>query len=333
VDQALTGSALRATNSDYVEYGALVTVPPPFACSGVVLTAFVLEADAAKLAQLVERVIVAPSGGALRYEPLGHHVMLSFGTIARIQPTTEPYSRQGAVTENSVSLFMPIMATHDSPGPAFACITPYMWVDNPMSLPAGREVFGYPKSWGWPTMPAGSDGPWVLDGFGVNYDRNEVAGRHRLIEVTRIGHDADAAGHEAVHHGHHGVWTELSHVVDHVRGVFETRIGDDLRMLATLAEDLLRRRVEQLFLKQVRSVDGNGAALQQVCGTQIQVSHFRGAPMFGHFHVEVTPLDSVPLGPELGIETQDTSIAFAVHEMDFTLEAGAILHGGDSSGG
>ena len=290
----------------YVEYGPLMALPAPYAFEGVTLDGFWADADPAKLTALCDKVFQRPSGGAIHCRPLGRRVMLTWGYIERAIATTPPYDQRGAVAEPQVAIWVPCALRE-----RFAMFVPYIWLDNPMSLASGRELFGYPKAWGWPELPSG-DGSraWKLDVFGLDYGPDQRAARHPLLEIVEQG--SALRGAEA----------ELGSIADLARDMVAAL---DLTLAADISEDVLREVVPQAFLKQFRTVqDGVDAALQQVVQAEYTVKRLKASALLHEHELTVHRLDSNPLIDELGLESQTLGPAYHV-EMDFTLGRGRIL--------
>lgn len=158
----------------FVDYSGLICLPPAFDSLDTSLWGFWAEADGAKLDALLRRLFAEPSGGEVDYRPLGSHVMLSWGRIGSVNSMTPPFDKMGAVEEDQVAVWIPVAQVKrtgdELEAQRFAMFVAYIWLDNPMSLATGREVFGYPKSWGWPTFPSGEPDRFTLDAL----DRKSV---------------------------------------------------------------------------------------------------------------------------------------------------------------
>jgi len=131
----------------YVDYGSLMTPPAPFHSFNTKLWGFWAEGDEGRIQQLCDKVFKAPTAGAVRARPLSRFVMLTWGDIGRVVSATPPYDKRGGVREPQVAVWIPVAlrdptSSHDR----FAMCIPFIWLDNPMSLADGRELFGYPKS-------------------------------------------------------------------------------------------------------------------------------------------------------------------------------------------
>jgi hypothetical protein len=308
--------------SRYVDYGALMTPPAPFKSAGTTLYGFWASVDADKVGALLRKVFDETTDGAVRCRPIGGHAMLSWGNIARVTSETPPYDKRGGVAEPQVAVWIPVAIRDPSSDHEwFAMFIPYIWLDNAMSLATGRELFGYPKAWGWPEFPA-ADGPrvWKLDVFGVPYRADALADRHPLLRVTESRSLDDAVEADL---------GSLADVARHVVGrLFRPSLGHllgDVEVTAALTADLLAERMPNVFLKQVRDVgDGDAAALQQITALDYKIVSISAAPLLYEHQLEVFELDSHPVREELGLISQTLGVAYKA-EMEFDVGGGRVL--------
>jgi hypothetical protein len=317
---------VTAAVADYVEYGSLATVPGPLRSTGSIQWCFLLEADPDRLEALCRRVFFEPSQGALDIRPLGRHVLLTLGHIERIVSEVAPYDAMGWSSEGQSAIWVPVASVRQDGDHLVAqelfMFTPYMWVDNPISLPSGREMYGYPKSFGWATLPASVSGATSLslDVLGMDFGRDEEPTRRPLLHLERG---------EKVHELGHLAWSAAIDVARHFRHAVESRPGEavrpGLRLAQSLARDVRAGGLRQVFLHQVRSVEDTGrAALSEVTAAHYRVLSMRAAPLEHEYAVTIESLDSHPLEAELGLRSQTTRDAFRT-ESDFLLEAGQVL--------
>jgi hypothetical protein len=306
----------------YVDYGSLMTPPAPFHSFNTKLWGFWAEGNADSIEQLCDKVFRAPTGGAVRARPLSHYVMITWGNIEKVVSATPPYDQRGGVHEPQVAIWIPVAlrdptSSHDR----FAMCIPFIWLDNPMSLADGRELFGYPKSWGWPKFPEPGDKPqrWKLDAFGLNYHPSELATRHHLLEVVQS--DSAVAGVEEE-------LNSLGDIARHAAGQLFDVTADivaDFGLAESIVSDLLNDRLPNVFLKQFRSVeDGLSASLQQVVEADYKITRLSAKPVLLEHHLTVHQLDSHPVIKELGLVDQTLRIAYEV-EMDFNVGGGRVL--------
>lgn len=316
---------------EYVDYGALMTPPGPFRSLGTTLYGFVAQADGDRLDALCQKVFTEPSGGEVDVLALGDRVMLTWGDIERVVSETPPYDQRGGVAEPQVAVWIPAaIVRRRSRGrrpvaERFAMFVPYLWVDNAMSLATGRELFGYPKSFGAFGLPAPGVSPrrWSLQAYGLNYQPGEIASLRPLMEIVE-GDALEGDGEDPWHEG----------LIDLARDVARRvlDIGDDervvggLELAGDLTADLIGRRFRHVFLKQVRAIeDGDThAPLQQITECFYHVVRMRARPRLREYTLTVHALDSHPVITELGLQTQSLNLGYEV-DMDFDVGDGKVL--------
>jgi hypothetical protein len=299
---------------EYVEYGSLATVPGPLRCLGSTQWGFMAEADRERLDALCRRVFAEPSGGEVDLRPLGGHVLITLGRIERIVSEVAPFDRMGNSPEGQAAVWIPVGRVRDRPvAKELLMFTPYMWVDNPISLPSGREMYGFAKAFGWMELPDSDSAPAGLDVFGMDFDREETPSRRPLLRFEP-GDRVDLA---------ELAWTGLLDLAHHLRQPVKLHAG--LRLAESIVDEVRKDTVRQAFLHQVRAPeDGRRAALQQVTEVAYRVLRFRGRPLDHEYRLTVRPLDSHPLAPELGLGDQTIRYAFRT-ESDFVLGPGRVL--------
>jgi hypothetical protein len=293
---------MSALRPDYVEWGALATVPGPLRCLRVRERGFVVEAGEGKLRALCDKLFAGPSGGAVRVEPFGHHLVLAWAEATTITSLTPPWDAMGSSPEGTLSIWVPV----EREGGDLSLVMAGIYLDNPISLPSGREMYGFPKAWGWPVM---GDDACSLDVYGMDYGVRAAPARHPLLEVQR----GEAHGRQKKQ----GTWSHLRELAGD--------LGDLVGAGRTLLETIGTHSFSQLLLKQIRDVeDGTKAALQQIVELPYTFANVSGGLDLHHWAVTVHPLSSHPLEQELGLVSQTTSVAFHV-ELDFTIEPGRVI--------
>ena len=308
----------------YVEYGGLATSPSPVDCKDATLYSFFLDADLGRMLKLCQRVFNRPSGGVVDVFPLCPYVMLTFGIVEKIVPQLAPWSKMGFAIERQAALWVPACLRSSAAGVKIGWFSPYMWVDNPLSLAGGREIYGYNKNWGSIALPSGG-GPatLTLDAFGGDFDASKPAGFCRLIEVTSTTAGAMTAGDAR--------WENLSELVADVRRALTVQgapaaADPGLALPDSVFEEIISRGgPPQFYLRQFRSLaDGLRASSQQITDAGVTVNRIVGRPLTSGFEFSLQQLDSHPVAAELGLKDQRTRAAFEI-EMDFVLEDGEVL--------
>jgi hypothetical protein len=209
-----------------------------------------------------------------------------------------------------------------------------MWVDNPLSLAGGREIYGYNKNLGLIDLPdKGGLGDLKLQAYGGDFGGGHQAGWHPLMEVAVNGNGGPRRGDDE--------WTDLDGVLGMVREVLNANgNGNGSRVLSlpdlelpdeVFDEILERAGPSQIFLKQFRSVsDGVIASQQQITDGRVTLKRIAVRPLVGDFQVTLHQLGSHPVIEELGVQSQTTHLAFEV-DMDFVLNDGRVLWQGPVS--
>lgn len=308
----------------HVDYGGLATCPSPVACTNSTLYAFFLKGNRTRLLELCQRVFDGPSEGQVDVRPLTPYVMLTFGNVEKIEPQLSPWSRMGYATESQVAFWIPVAVVRRAAVVQLGWFVPYMWVDNPLSLAGGREIYGFNKNWGWIGLPDDRNpAKFSLEAYGGNYDLHEPAGRHALIKVTAAKRGALATGEEC--------WSRLSDVVAAAQRTLtgpgtDTASDPELALPGSIFGDILHLEgAPQFYLRQFRSVeDGRQASPQQITSSGVTVKKIAGRRLRTTFDFELEPLDSHPVAAELGVKSQSTPAAFEL-KMDFVLENGKVL--------
>lgn len=292
---------MSASRPDHVEWGALATVPGPLRCLRVRERGFVVEADEGRLRALCDKLFTGPSGGAVRLEPFGHHLVLAWAEATTITSLVPPWDAMGSSPEATLSIWVPVERESGD----LSLVMAGIYLDNSISLASGREMYGFPKAWGRPVM---GDDACSLDVYGLDYGKGEAPARHPLLSVTR----GEAHGRRRG-----GIWSDLRELAGDLADV--AGVG------RTLLETIGTHSFTQLLLRQIRDVeDGTKAALQQIVELPYTFANVSGGLDLHHWALTVHPLSSHPLEQELGLASQTAFAAFDV-ELDFTIEPGRVV--------
>lgn len=303
--------------------------PQPFKLDHTLMQFFVLEADIGRLRDLCHRHLTAPTGGRLTYEPVAPFVMLTFSIAGRQSSVDEDHGTLGWSMELGCSALVLTAALKNGMLDHLAWFVPYIWVDNPLALTLGREVYGFPKELGWPDIP--SD-PRQADRFGLDVfaSRRKHASnrmtRFRLLEVERVDEGtAQAAPPDPA------PWDLPGSIVPGIRsllggGTPASRVPNPLELPVHIW-DLLNRNVPLVFLKQFPAADdGAFACYQAVVETRIAVDTLRhAAPFPGRFTFRHSPCESHPLHDDLGLGIEQPVLFGFWVDFDGRLDRGSVL--------
>lgn len=308
----------------YVEYGGRATAPSPFACQGGTMRSLLLDGDAAAIAGLVDRMFNVPAGSGIQYRSLGSQVLMMMGNFKRITSLTQPFDRWGAVRETQASFWIPVLAGHDLGGIFVAerllMAVPYVFVDNPMSYLGGREDYGYAKVMARFDPALGLGDHVTMEVFGGDFGRSEGADWRDLLELSSGGQRRTPAQRPR----HTGTMPLVQLLIGDGTLVQEGQelVLADLKLTSGLIDDLFAGRMSQVFLKQFRdAADGTRACYQAVVEAPVQIQRVEYSLTERDWGITVHPLDSHPIHTELGVASQQATIAFDM-EIDFIVENG-----------
>lgn len=296
----------------YVEYGGLATTPQPDLVEDCVLYGFFPKADQKKLQSLCDKVFAVPSNGAVKCIPLLDRVMLTFGRAARIRPQLPPFNQMGYGVEQQAAFWIPVRVQRNGgrPFPDLAWFVPYMWVDNPLSLCGGREIFGWAKNWG--SMIVDPQKGFTLQAYGGNFKSSSASGLCPLIETTPTSKAASKPRDKLVP-------TVLEWLFNEAAVLLEKEFHG-------LFDRFARVSTPVVFLKQFRSVaNGLEASVQEITGAETKVTQFKTLQLLlTKYRLTIHPLDSHRITSEIGVIDQTLSAGFEI-TMNFTLKNGTTL--------
>ncbi|MEW9919500.1 hypothetical protein AB2B41_07795 [Marimonas sp. MJW-29] len=119
---------------------------PPFVATGVRMLSFPVAASLFKLTALCDRYLNAPDPASPDWRPLTSMVYVQVLQYDRL--VSEPYAQFGFIRQNELLFQIPIISPFKATEPKVGFFSPYLVVDNPVSLTVGREVFGFAKTFG-----------------------------------------------------------------------------------------------------------------------------------------------------------------------------------------
>ena len=313
----------------YVVRGGEQTFAPPFMQQDTRLKAFLLEADPEALQATCDRLLNEPAGGAVSYRALGGHVLLAYAPIGSTQATKPPDHDRGYTPETDIAFWMLVGAGQERHGrwelERLAWLLPYVWVDVPTTMATGREVYGYPKELGWLTLSNSprSDLVFALDTLVLpEFTPNTELVRRPMMEVIC------ADGEEPREPKR---WEHPKEALDALHDLLPAHTG--LRFYEHLLEQLLKREVPMVFLKQFRDVvDPTRACYQAIVESPARVVGLPLAwPFLAEYQVTLYDYASHPVAKDLGLGTPTNgaltltpSLAFEVR-FDFLVERGTII--------
>jgi uncharacterized protein with NAD-binding domain and iron-sulfur cluster len=308
----------------YVEFGGLDTFPGPYDCRKTTLYSFVALADIGALERLVDRVLTRPTLGAAEFRPLAPMVMLSVGDIANVVPLTPPYNTYGSVNEAQLAVWVPVVQVSgksaEKVAKNFWMFTSYIWVDNPMSMATGREMYGWPKSMGIIHLPDATDPSLSLKTYGLL--KFAPKSQPSYVELLRLKPTPSTVGGSRTGST---VAAFARAVVDEVKAAHSIDLTAGWGLAVDLTDDAVDMALPEIYLKQFRSIEcGTDAALQQLCDSHATIESVSFQQLPTSYALSIKTVRSHPLATDLGIADQEVKVGFKI-EMDFCQDIGRVL--------
>lgn len=330
------------TLPEYVEFGLASTSPGPYLCAQGRMRVFVLNGDKALIEDLIERTLTVPAPGTAAYRAVGKRVVLIVGEN-RVKSLTAPWDGWGYVPEALAAFFVPVWAGHLSNGHFKAkrlCMSvPQIFVDNPMSLLVGREVYGYPKALAqFNPRRDFLHSPLVVCGYGGNFDAEAEARWVPVLEVAPRDTEGPSELEPAPEHEDSArlVRAFLGALLEDAEipagdGGPEVILPNGITLAWNLIAEFCEGTSRQVFLKQFRAAEFGDAgepqpaSYQAVLEVPTSVKNVKPGLSRRDWKVTVHPVDSHPITGELGVREQTVGWTTELLDFDFVVEEGAII--------
>ena len=303
----------------YVVRHGLPVYPQPVRCGGMTMSLFVLPSnDMAALQSLVDVQLNAPMGQDGRFRVVAPIVTLSIAQIDLVASEVPPFTTMGALSENEAASWIPILDTQAPGAQPHSFMNPYIFVDNPLALTAGRELEGFFKDPAQVTLPtASAPGPFAVDALTVvTFGPGATVTRERLVEVTPPGTPGGA------------IIADGRAALDTVRALVGAlgNIGRDWHEAMALIHTLEQHALQSILLKQMRDVaDSLRACYQAVVQVPLVVTAFDSLRVLDAHQVSITSTDSHPLAATLGLAATQSSLIALTVRFDAQVPNGQIL--------
>jgi hypothetical protein len=337
--------------AQFVEYGPLVTFPPPFLSLGGNFIGVGLQGDQATITDLVKRVLNEPAAGEsgkapVEYLVVSDLVFLMVGTFERQTSEAQKFVGRGFASETGAMFWVPLVAQPAGGSKPYGCLfAPMVIIDNPMSLLCGREDLGYAKTMAQFDPPSELASPITIRPFGGNFGLQMKAGWRPLLVLEEASPfkpaDAPFAPLHAQATSIGSGWVAPrdpealrdlpgEESPEEVAETLEARVGG-VKKDQPLApngvgfvQKLLAGSIRQVFLKQFRDcADPTLACYQEIVETRMELVNIHAAPG-PLWTVRIEHLDSHPIAQELGLPNQTTEIVFRM-QADMKVSKGTVV--------
>lgn len=253
-----------STRPPYIYPGGSMMMHAPFEQQNSMMFGFFIKGDIQKLQRVCYQQLNAVAQGRFRFEPLTNYVMLTFTKINKDYSMHPADRAKGWGQEIDTSIWVPVgqykIENNQKTLLKIHWIMPYIWVDHPMTIINGREIFGYPKYLGRFEMPMSSDN---ADHFSLDvnafktFSPNSEATWGRVLEVNRITNNSPA---QIAHQWN--TWADFATAVFAGICKLDDFILTDTDIDKQIVQGLLSPQLPQLFLKQFPDGTGERAVYQ-----------------------------------------------------------------------
>jgi hypothetical protein len=318
----MTQGGAVAERPEYIYVGGSPLQHTPMHLSASDMYGFFVVGDLAKLQASIDATLNRVAAGRLNFIALSPSVMVTFTRVGHAQSSFPADYEKGWGKETDIVTWVMVGQMVNGRLEHIFFYPFHIWVDVPMAITIGREIFGYPKNFCQYKMPAPGEDPvrfaLAADGWQPFSPQTEL-GMHPLLEIT-------ATQTAAAHTGLSGFIELLREILKVLRSM-PGLLALDAAGLADLETLLLQERVDQVFLKQFPDGSGLKAVYQAVVTAPAVVDAIHSVELLEHdYACNLYPFQQYPLDQTLGfrIGTQPVLVAFHI-QLDFTVQAGVEL--------
>jgi hypothetical protein len=315
----------------YLELGGGQVYQQPYRQQGAGMYCFLLPSDLEAQKRTVDRALNLPINTATTYVPLLPYVMAVVAPIQKITSVDPPDSGKGWQTETDIGFWM-LVGAGRMDGDEFkldrvAWYLPYVWVTTPQAVMSGREVYGFPKGFGWFDLPApGTIGAVRAETTVLNpYSPSTELKREVVLTLTPPAGSDGKPFETLLKEGAAAVKEILAAVLGRDDGIVEVPTW---RLALNLLEELLKGEVPSVYLKQFRdAADPTRACYQAIVEAGMKITAFHGAGFLpSGYTAWVANYDSHPICSDLGLAEGDQPVALAFYSSaDFDILNGRIV--------
>ncbi len=301
-------------NPNFITYGGDLTVQPPFQLDRPSMFCFWFQSDCQKLQNILDKRLNFANNGK-RYVPFTSSVMLIFADTPHAYSGSD--QDQGFITMNE-AVFWILAVEQEQDGNKWKSkrlvwFIPYIFVDNPVELIAGREVAGYPKALAEVIMPKNFH---YANSFVINPSSYAKFGVNSQFMVNRLMSIDNQSPESSLMEEVNSASQAISNMKSFAAGFRNSGagicpnvingIGDVFRLFDNFMSDLFSAQMPAVFLKQFRSASNDGkACYQAIVESSFVINGFHGAWLLKaqNYSLNINHLDSFPVANDLGFYT------------------------------
>jgi hypothetical protein len=300
------------TGPAYLARGGEQVFAPPFIAEQVQFFGFAVKADKARLQAMCDRYLNGPTG-THDFQPFGSRLFFVFNRLAKLYAKNPPDNVRGWYSEQEAAVWTLL---YDSRRQKLVWFLPYILVDSSYAMAMGREIYGFPKEFGWFDIPNGPAAPASLQVQTVVVDPLSPATQalqKPLFTAQLAGGRRSATPDQRVGGSRELVQALAQHL----------RVADDMAPIAaSQLQQLLSVPIPMVFLKQFRDgVQPAACCFQSVQEVSIVMTRFRDACLYFHpYEIVFQDWASHPLRADFGLPAGPIPVELAYWaEFDFEI--------------
>ncbi len=270
-------------------------IRPPYMAEDVSFYAFVLKADPAVLQKLVDDRLNIPSGGEVQFEAAGPFVVLAFNSLGKMYSLNPPDCDKGWFAEQECAVWVRVI---DRQRQRAFWFHPYIFVNNSYAMALGREVYGFPKAFGWFQIPDLPNEASVMSMETLalpSYSRETQAVRTELVRAERTSENDEPLR----------IFEDAAEFGAELLGALAPHEGflGKIDLIYSSLRDLVQRAEPMVFLKQFPSSNMPGTACYQaIVEAQANATQLRGVSLLpGDWRITIADVASHPVVADLGL--------------------------------
>jgi Acetoacetate decarboxylase (ADC) len=301
----------------------------PYQFQGASLRSFLVEGDCDRMQSLCDAYLNEPANGRVKYFILSRFALVSVLYVKKLQSVDEPDKNMGCMDQVELSIWLLAVRIWRRRGrwlPRLVWFSPYLFLNNPLALVAGREVYGYPKAFAriTPTEPD-APGPIAVETLSTAAFGQDVHWTsNRLLTIEKVGENPAATPRplQRLSDACEFIVTSMLRSEDN-----KVRVpGLDLVFDLFEAFDLTENKL--VFLKQFRDVKfPSKACYQAIVESTLDITAFHdGGLMLGDYALTLEQNDAYPIAGDIGLKVGTQPVDLAVFlNMDIRSPAGEVI--------
>lgn len=318
-----------STPTPFVNLAGWQIYNPPFHLDQTRCFGYWVKGDRQRLQSSLDAYLNAGLPDNIYYCALTGQVLAAVVDIGHLSCVNPPQCDEGWLEEVDFAFFA-LVVRLEKCGPLWlprklALAPLFLFVDNPLAVMGGREVFGYPKSQGKIQLPS-PDGEMPLAITTYTLPTFTKQTQLKLEQIITIQADAPPAPPSTV-------WQSadewLHALINHaVEGVAEVMLPE-VETVVKWAEHLSSSQVSFVFRKQFPDATNPlNACYSALIEAPLQVTAFRGGGIIAGPHtLNIANCASLQIAQFFGLPCEPIRVELAFHtDADFLVELGTVVH-------